>query len=55
MRPKEAVDCYACGHTVESLDPERIIRRGNGWVNYRCPSCGHIMRIFVEEENEEPE
>ena len=50
MRLKEAVDCYACGCTVEGIDPERIISRGEGWVKYRCPNCEHIMYVYVEEE-----
>ena len=53
MRPKAAVDCYACGCKVEGIDPERIISRGEGWVKYRCSNCEHIMHVYVEYVEEE--
>jgi RNase P subunit RPR2 len=41
---KETV-CDACGNMLEVIDPRGVLRWEVGWVTYRCPNCGHIMRV----------
>ena len=52
LRPKKKVKCMGGDQVIRLIETDNIIHRGNGWVNYQCPKCDHvIMRISVEIEH----
>ena len=55
MELKTPAECLACGTVTRSIELSRVVRAGDGWVNYMCPNCQHVMSHLKVEKNEKSE